>query len=74
MKSLFESLLDNDLVSKVNKKPILVGLLKDILNCKNDYQLRHILTSFLKYGIEDINSVINEIDFIITLEQLHLIN
>ena len=36
MKSLFESLLDNDLVSKVNKKPILVGLLKDILNSKNE--------------------------------------
>ena len=48
--------------------------LKRLLNCKNDYQLRHILTSFLKYNIEDINSIINEIDFIITLEQLHLIN
>ena len=48
--------------------------LKSLLNCKNDYQLRHILTSFLKYDIEHINSVINEIDFIITLEQLHLID
>ena len=36
MKDLVESLLDNDLVSKVNKKPILVGLLKDILNSKNE--------------------------------------
>lgn len=35
MKSLFESLLDSDLVSKVNKKSILVGLLKDLLNSKN---------------------------------------
>lgn len=35
MKSLFESLLDSDLVSKVNKKSILVELLKDLLNSKN---------------------------------------
>ncbi len=35
MKDLIESLLDDDLISKVNKKSILVGLLKDILNSKN---------------------------------------
>lgn len=35
MKNLIESLLDDGLVSKVNKKFILVGLLKDILNSKN---------------------------------------
>lgn len=35
MKDLIESLLDDGLVSKVNKKFILVGLLKDILNSKN---------------------------------------
>lgn len=35
MKNLIESLLDDDLVSRVNKKSILIGLLKDILNSKN---------------------------------------
>lgn len=48
MKSLFESLLDDDLVSKVNKKSILVGLLNDILNSKNKSEFYNNRNKLLK--------------------------
>lgn len=43
-----ESLLDDDLVSKVNKKSILVGLLKDILNSKNKNEFYNNRNKLLK--------------------------